>query len=33
MGRLALEMADSPATQKRSKPAPLPMLSMVMLSA
>jgi hypothetical protein len=33
MGRLALEMSVSPAWQKRSKPAPLPMLSMVILSA
>ncbi len=29
MGRDALEMSDSPSTQKRSKPAPEPMLSMV----
>jgi len=31
MARLALAMSVSPATQKRSKPAPEPMLSMVML--
>ena len=31
IGRLALEMSVSPAVQKRSKPAPLPMLSTVRL--
>ena len=31
MGRLALAMSDSPATQNRSRPAPEPMESMVML--
>ena len=31
IGRLALEMSVSPATQKRSKPAPLPMLSIVIV--
>ncbi len=31
MARLALAMSVSPATQKRSKPAPLPMESTVML--
>ena len=33
MGRLALETSVSPATQKRSKPAPEPMESMVTLPA
>jgi hypothetical protein len=33
IARLAFEMSVSPCTQKRSNPAPLPMLSMVMLPA
>jgi hypothetical protein len=33
IARLALAMSVSPAVQKRSKPAPVPMLSIVILPA